>query len=519
MMAPVAAAALMLLLYMHSPPRWETNDDVAMSMVAHGYGIAVPGAAPSLMFSNVLWGYLVRSIPAFGGLLGYSTATLAVLLVACAGTTYGLLRLGAGGVPSLAAAVLLFVRPMLFPQFTLNAGMLMVAAMILWCVHSVERRTWLLVASALLAVSSYLIRSQECLLVLVVALPLLPWQPLRSRRAQMALLAVVCVIAAAAIVDHRSYQTKEWEDFNALNPVRARLTDFRAGDDLRKRPDVIGRHGYTFNDIALMEKWFFVDPAIANPARLDAMLSEAGALPRREHAWANASAGLEALGHPALWVLVAVGVLGAVLRPSRALFEAWGIFLAAIVVMGIFGRPGIIRVYLPVVSLLAIAPLLHCGRVGSLRRGVLVAGVLLAAALNAANVLAESKTTNTADAHARARNAAFPGDPVVIWGGGFPFESVYPVLGASQAAYGYKLYGLGVSTPAPFSVARAEARAGRGMIARLLGPEGVPLIASDEEMRLLGVYCREHHGKQLQQIDGHPAASAGPSRYRCVLER
>lgn len=213
-MALAAAATLMLVLYMLSPPRWETNDDVAMSMVAHGYGIAVPGAAPSLMFSNVVWGYFVRSIPAFGGLLGYSTATLAVLLIACAGMTYGLLQLGAGSVPSLAPAVLLFVRPMLFPQFTMNAGMLMIAAVILWCVHAVERRTWLLVASALLAVSSYLIRSQECLLVLAVASPLLPWQPLRSRRVQVALLAVVCAITAAAIVDHRSYKTKEWEDFS-----------------------------------------------------------------------------------------------------------------------------------------------------------------------------------------------------------------------------------------------------------------------------------------------------------------
>lgn len=303
-----------------------------------------------------------------------------------------------------------------------------------------------------------------------------------------------------------------------LNPVRARLTDFRAGDALRAQHDVIERHGYTLNDIALMEKWFFVDSAIANPAKLHAVLSEASAMPRREHALANALAGLKAMGHTSLWVIVAVGALGAVLRPSRALFAAWGIFLAAIVAMGIFGRPGIIHVYLPVVSLLAIAPLLHWDRVGSLRGRVLVAGVLLAAALNAVNVLAESKSTNMADARARAQMGAFPRDPVVIWGGGFPFESVYLVPGASPAAYGYKLYGLGVSTLAPFSVARAEDRAGQGMIARLLAPEGVPLVASDEQVRLLGVYCREHHGRQLQQIDKHPAAGAGPRHYRCVLE-
>ena len=509
----------MLCLYVLSAPRWETNDDVAMSMVAHGYGIAAPGAAPSLMFSNVLWGHLVRTIPALGGLLGYSTATLAALLVACAGTMYGLLRLGTGTVPSLVVAVLLFARPMLFPQFTVNAGMLMIAAVALWCVHAVECRTWLLVASSLLAVASYLIRSLECLLVLAVALPLLPWQPLRARQVQVALLTVICALAAAVVVDHRSYQEKEWEDFNALNPVRARLTDFRAGDVLRKHPDIVERHGYTLNDISLMEKWFFVDPAIADPARLGGLLSEVGPLPRQDHAWANAWSGLKALTHPALWVLVAAGAFGALLQPKRRLFIAWGIFLAAIIAMGIFGRPSIIRVYLPVVSLLVIAPLLQVTPSGSLRRVALVLGLLLAAALNTVDVLAESRSTNAADAHLRVQHAALPGDPVVIWGGGFPFEAVYPVLGASDAALGYKLYGLGVSTLAPFSVARTESLAGRGMIARLLGTDGVSLVASGEEMRLLGIYCREHHGRQLQRIDEPQPAGAAPSRYRCVLER
>ncbi|WP_162584855.1 hypothetical protein [Variovorax sp. RA8] len=517
--ALATASALLVVLYMLSPPRWETNDDVAMSMVTHGYGIAAPGAPPYLMFSNVLWGYMARSIPAFGGLLGYSTATIGALSIACAAVTYGMLRLGAGCVPSLAAAGLLFVRPMLFPQFTVNAGMLMVAAAILWCVHSVERPAWALAASALLALLSYLIRSQECLLVLAVALPLLSWRPLRSRRVQGVLLAVCCAIAAAAIFDHRAYQAKEWQEFNALNPVRARLTDFRAGESLRKRPDIVERHGYSLNDVALMEKWFFVDPGIADPVKLDAMLAEAGPLPRQDHAWANALISLKALGHPSLWVFVVVGVLGAMLRPSRGLFMAWAIFLAAIVAMGFLGRPGIIRVYLPVVSLLAIAPLLQRTSAGSVRNRALCAVLLLAAAANAFNVLSESRSTNTADAHARARVAGFPDYPVVIWGGGFPFEAVYPVLGASQTVLDYKLYGLGVSTLAPFSVARAEDRAGRGMIARLLAGEGVPLVASDEEIRLLGVYCREHHGGQLQQTERPLKAGGGPSRYRCVQGR
>ena len=56
------AAAFVFSLCLVFEARWETNDDVAMSMVAHGYGVAAFGS-PNLIFSNVLWGYLVRAVP------------------------------------------------------------------------------------------------------------------------------------------------------------------------------------------------------------------------------------------------------------------------------------------------------------------------------------------------------------------------------------------------------------------------------------------------------------------------
>ena len=98
--------------------RWETNDDVAMSMVAHGYGVAAFGS-PNLIFSNVLWGYLVRAVPQINGTLGYSTVTLCVLIIVGAIVLFGLYRLGAGYIAPMSMLALLLARPVLFPQFTL----------------------------------------------------------------------------------------------------------------------------------------------------------------------------------------------------------------------------------------------------------------------------------------------------------------------------------------------------------------------------------------------------------------
>ena len=104
------AAALIVTLCLAFDPRWETNDDVARSMAAHGYGFAAY-SSPHLFFSNVLWGYLVRAVPAINGVLGYSVATMAVLLVVGWATLYFLLRLGAGYLLGILAVALLIARP------------------------------------------------------------------------------------------------------------------------------------------------------------------------------------------------------------------------------------------------------------------------------------------------------------------------------------------------------------------------------------------------------------------------
>src|SRR5262249_44191605 len=116
-------------------PVWESNDDVLMSMVAHGYGRAVHGS-PNLIYSNVIWGYLIRAIPPVDGILGYSVATIAVLLTAGSGMLYFLLRLGAGYPISLLILGLVIAPSTLLPQFTVNAGLLTAVAALGWSVHA-----------------------------------------------------------------------------------------------------------------------------------------------------------------------------------------------------------------------------------------------------------------------------------------------------------------------------------------------------------------------------------------------
>ena len=493
------AAFIVLLLCFFFAPKWETNDDVGMSMIAHGYGIAVIGS-PNILFSNVLWGYLVRVIPEINGVLGYSVATLGVLVIVGTVVIYGLLRLDVGYVACLSALALILVRPVLFPQFTINAGLLLMGAIICWHLYAQENDRRALAAGCLLAFLSYLVRSTEFFLVFVVALPLLPWRALLLHRsAKIALLILASAITVAALIDHQAYQGVEWKSFNELNPARASFTDYGAGDILKQRSDILKQHGYTINDIDLVGNWFFIDSHIANPKVLQAMLTELGPLPTQGNALTNAWIGVETLWNPVLLASVLAALLLAVLRPSWQMAASWGLCVAVVFVLGLLGRPGILRVYVPLISLLLVGPFL-CSQISGWRKRMSTGALLVAALVNAGYVLTESKNFQIAAQQVRKDLATFPSFPIIIWGATFPYDAVYPVLGASSSAMSYQHYGLGTSTLAPFTVAYAEQKAGRGMTALLTKEGGIPIMAYPAYLKMLKIYCKERLHGQLREL-------------------
>lgn len=512
------AASFVFFLCLNFEPRWETSDDVGMSMFAHGYGLATIGS-PNIFFSNVLWGKLVRAIPTVNSILGYSIATLGVLVIVGTVVIYGLYRLGAGYLGCLLTLTLILVRPVLFPQFTINAGLLLVGALICWHLYARQNDWRILGFGCLLAFCSYLVRELEFLLVLIVALPLLPWRAFLFRRAvKIAFLALVSAIVVTAILDRQAYQGDEWQAFNDLNTVRASFTDFGAGKLLKQHQDILERHGYSINDLELISNWFFVDPHIANPQALRAMLTELGPLPTQGTSLINAWIGVQALWHPKLLPLVLAALLLVLIRPSWQIVASWGLCTVAIFVLGLLGRPGVLRVYVPLVCLLVVAPFL-AEKVSVWHHRLSVAVLLVAASVNAFHVFSESNTFQIRAEQTRKELDNFPNEPAVIWGGAIPFTAVYPVLRASSAAMSYRFYGLGVDTLAPNDLSFTELQAGRGMTELLVKEKGISIIANKKQFGFLEVYCREHLHGQLKELFAKKYGKIVVSQRRCEIEQ
>ena len=498
-------------------PRWDTNDDIAMSMIAHGYGFAAYGS-PNLVFSNVLWGYLVRALPAVHGVPGYSIATILVLLTCGWAILYYLIRLGAGWGAGMLMVALLLVLPTLFPQFTYNAGLLSVAGVIGWMKYARLGGTMSLVFACLMVFLGFLVRHEECLLVVLVSLPFFPWKALKEQRSmQLAFLLLGAGIAVAALLDHWSYSGAEWQHFREINSARIPFTDYGADPSLKQHPEIIARHGYTQNDISLLGDWFLVDTRIADPQAMNAMLEELSGSAMNRLSLQSGIDSIKALWDIKLFPLLLACVLVFVLMPNRRVAWAWVLFLVALFVMGILGRPGILRIYVPVLSLLLVATFISGNAIQGVQRWVALFVLAVACAGNFYTIRQYSLIGERRLQQVQEDVRGLPGRDVAIWGGWvFPFEIAYPVLAHDADFRKFRYYGLNAFTYAPFSVASAQQASGLGMLERFRGADGISIIATRGELGMLRMYCAEHMNGQLSGTMTARTSSYSIYQVRCM---
>lgn len=515
---PVSGVLILCRLF---SPHWQTNDDVAMSMIAHGYG-NVGAGSPTLGFSNLLWGYFVRSLPSVGGLLGYSVATFASLIAAGIAILYGARLSTRSWLVSIALLCGVLVLPVLFPQFTVNAGLLMIAALVCWRTYD-QRGTWpWLLCGCILAFASALVRNQEALLVFAIGCPLLPWaRLLRDRAARFAGVALVLAIGLATFANRQAYRGPEWQAFNALNPLRLRITDYGADVVLRRSPQLLQKYGFSDNDINLLRAWFFVDPKIADPQRLKPMLAQIPPRYASEHRWQRGLKGILVLGHPALLPLLLGGLLLALLYPDRRVLATWLLCIAAVFALAVVFRPGVLRVYVPLASLLFLAPFICSAATrGPPRwRWRVAQGIVVGAAIySMAHTFAASRRIEALDARLRQDMQDLPHEPFVVWGGAISFQSLYPPLQHADAIRSYRPEVFGVFTLAPFSRSSMEQANGNGFVQRLQSPEGVLIVAKPLPLRYLKIYCRERLGGE-SSVEDQPGRLLLLKRFRCVAPR
>ena len=430
---------------------------------------------------------------------GYSLVAAASLLLAGTAAGFALRSVDVPWYVTALVIVLCFVRPLLLCQFTINAGLLAASSVLCALAYTrAGRGAALLGLTVLLMFLGVLVRLEQAAVVACVGAAFIPWRMmLCSRSLLLSGLAIGLLVSVAVVIDHRALSTEEWDDFWAFRSVQAPITDYRAGVRLQQSPDVLAESGLTVEEVRLLLRWGFLSKDLTNPERLQGALDALGPSLHPDGALAGAWAGIAALFRPTLiWLSSAAIIACAVLR-SRAVLLGWVVFLIVIGALGAIGRPGVERVYMPVYLLLIGGAFLACAR---LSRGHLIAvtAALGLSALAYVPGLFERAGPNRATfaQHGRALEALGNQD-VVAWGWWIYFERAYPAWGTIPKVQA-RLLGLNAYTYAPYSVAARDVSSGRGPIDRLRSAEGMLVVCTPEDERLLRTHLKSRYGWELR---------------------
>jgi hypothetical protein len=310
--ALLAVLALLSVAVVALRIRYDTNDDVFMTMIAAGQGFC-PAPDEHLIFTNIVigralkWLYTAQpQVPWYGGYL------LLVHYVAQTALLYGALATGiegagrgqqVAGSPGHAApaaarrafrarcglylvyfAVVELVMLNRF-QFTTTAFLASQGAIVLLWLAAQRRarqESWSvvcpLVAAVALILVAGMIRLESLAMAALVALPLGVFGIWRGPRwalvpsAVAAGLAMVLVLAAATY--HRvSYERDpQWSRFYAYNQLRCKFNDYGWTSYSPQTAQAFATVGWSANDHDMIARWFFDDPALYGEAQLRAVL-------------------------------------------------------------------------------------------------------------------------------------------------------------------------------------------------------------------------------------------------------
>jgi hypothetical protein len=282
--------------------QYETNDDAAMNMYAAGTGLGQP-PSEFLLFQHFIIGLALKflylhlpHIPWYGALL-YTHLFLSSVVISFVISRLNS-RLSIVGLWTV-LFILFYMQVIISPQFTICAGYLAVAAILLLystvrkpCASKNATLCLSLIASCLLVLAG-LVRFYSLLLVLLSMVPLLLYA-LMTRFAVTVrrLLPILCCVVFASVVLNRAQlayyeHSPGWEQFYSYNNVRADFIDRHKIVWDESTQSVFQQIGWSQNDLAMLICWFYLDPKVYSFHNLVFISQHASLLPQSKVAWGN----------------------------------------------------------------------------------------------------------------------------------------------------------------------------------------------------------------------------------------
>jgi hypothetical protein len=478
---------------------YETNDDVGMMMLAQGFGLT-DKPSELLLYSNRIQGLVVSSLGWPLGLPGYSLYLFACLLVSLAAIVAAMTRFNKAFFLNLLVVSVLALRPIFAPQFTIIAALLMLAGVLALERYRSGDGNAQLVAAGAFAVLAFLMRPEAMLMVALLSLPLVLRISLLTQRAVLVAGALTgAVVLAATWWDVAGYRTADWAAYNAMDLPRAWFTDFANTSLVLKRPHLLAAVGWSANDVRMLASGWWLDPDVYSPGKLKQVIDDVGLMAMLTHDQSRSALWVRTFMMPDMLPGTTLALATLLFLPRAWRWRIAGLVVTFLVVTLLFtlaGRFDVSRIFYPgavIVSVIAVA-VCRSHRIIHLTVGAVA---IVAALLSAGHHVAVADSRRVAQGRAgHALLSARPDSVVFEWAGALPYEALYPAFIRRDQKPVLDIYSLGADQLAPYALSRWGGDV-RNALARFSVPEGVQMIASEEQIDLLRTYCYEHWDGRL----------------------
>lgn len=514
-------------------PFYQTNDDIAMRLLAEGNFVPGDEPLPYLMFINIIVGKTLSILYRATATLPWYDLFLGGAMIAAAAA---LLESWRGPIrPRRVTWALLFAIYFLLPafvsvQFSLAGmacaagGMSLIARAALTDLPHAPFRFHVLAGTSLFFGGS-LIRFEGAALIAIqvalLSLPLIPSairnpdQKPRLRVATLAAFSGLLLAVTAFAFNQLAYrQARGWKTFYEYNFLRARLAEYITPDRLTAEATtkLAKQVGWSENDFTLFRNWFFTDPSLfsLDKVRQAERLFYAAAPPQEPPRNVYLKRNLElskSLFAETRWALLLMGAFLFAHGATRKLtlyfagmvLTLWILMLA----LSILLKAPPQRIFWPMLMMAAAMLSIAADRWGrTTPRTVNALAVVLAVYIGAVMLPAlkeQSDTRRIAAALVAADVEGLRGTGAtlfVLHSNAFPYEDFWAPLRTKAAAFDF--VGLGASARTP-PVQDFLVRTGRTDLPWSLCTEpSMMIIAAPYVPPLLTTFVAEHRGIKVQ---------------------
>lgn len=516
-------SVLYCLFFLLLVPKYATNDDVKLTMIASGTSI-VSRPDEHLLFTNVIAGQILKRLYIMGpdvpwyGIYIFSVHAVSTfcLLYCIASSGLSLTRF----VFFLSFFLIVQMKFLIDPQFTTTAFMAALSGVFMFACSLQDEKTnaGMLTASGVLLFISSLIRMEMLMLTSLLFLPMLVMETKGNCSGRKKVISVffIGITAIAAFGAYRYnavyyYCDPRWKGFYEMNGLRAQITDYGSvvyNSETKRHFDEVG---WSRNDYLMFSNWFFADKALYAPERQSGLLSHF----KNRWRWKPFSEAAppikKMLGDPSFLLMTGLAVTGLFYCRGRRHLEVIAptfILTAALIGYMAFFMKLPSRVYSPIAAFLAFQAVFFVNKSIDLqspmraRRWLGAATILLLLLLSFVRVYACYTAADTRLANRNSLidmldNLRSPGRLVVSIADSFPFEMALLPFDSLKKFRGLDIYWTGYILNTPLPDVQLERFGITDIYTALYMNDNLVLVSRRELLALYATFVKEHYDHEI----------------------